>query len=1016
MLSQLTFRYPFRKYQRLIVQQVEAGRGDRKYHIVAPPGSGKTIVGIELIRRFDAPAVVFAPTTTIQQQWQAQVGMFADADVVGPLTSLDPGRLALINIFTYQLISTPGQAQELAQGMARQQWLEELLREGQAADETAANARLVTMRSNNPREYDRELARRYLNVKHALLREGGAEIGHFLHPNACELIERLVEYGVRTVVLDECHHLLDYWAIVLRYLISRIDRPSVVGLTATLPSLEDGDEYENYTSLLGEVDFEVPTPAVVKEGDLAPYRDLAYFTQPSERERAYLHNIQQTFEQAIADVTGGEAFRAWVARSMFANTEGEGAEIAWETALNDPPLLSLAALRFLLSIGYTVPPGLPIPQEANEPPDLEDWLLLLERYVLDRLKVSASDEDHKQLSRLRQTLLPFGITITERGLRQTRSPGDLVLALSESKDEAVVHILVAESAALGEQLRAIVVTDFERMASGVSKGLQGILERDAGSAIRVFRHLASDPRSAHLRPVLATGGALMVGAEHGSEWIEYFNQQLRTQGFDASCDLNEGALPGVAEVVGAGRDWSSRTYVRMVTVALEQGLTRCLVGTRGIFGEGWDSLRVNTLIDLTGVTTSTSVQQLRGRSIRLDPAWPRKVAHNWDVICVAPEFKRGDGDLRRFEQRHVRYWGVVPVSSKRQVAQDTLDMTGRVPPGTDTPLMTQTSAAIVKGVSHVDADLAFDLATRQFQRINFGQYTKHMLGQVGGRGQSYEMWGVGKDYSNFSYTATRLTTNDLKVRTVFTIRDTLKCMLREFVPTFVFCLLVLGYILARGASEGITSGYAPGQLFQILLYVLLGGLALTALLNARAAYKLGRALLLEQRPDAILLDVGRALLAALKKAEMVSKHLQEQSIRVVEQPDDSYMVLLDDASEEDAALFIRAYRQIFEPVRDQRYLILRDDSRLPGVGLAAIWFMLRPWLRRRIDYPPAYHPVPDVLAARKERAEAFAHYWARYVGGGQLVFTRNESGRRILLQAHAQHRPKVSSQAFEVWR
>ncbi|HYP41116.1 MAG TPA: DEAD/DEAH box helicase family protein [Chloroflexia bacterium] len=1012
MLSQLSFRYPFRKYQRLILQQVEAGRGDRKYHIVAPPGSGKTIVGIELIRQFDAPAVVFAPTTTIQQQWQAQVGMFADADVVGPLTSLDPNRLAPINIFTYQLISTPGQAQELAQGMARQQWLEELLRDGQAADEAAANARLVTMRSNNPREYDRELARRYLHVKHALLREGGAEIGHFLHPNARELIERLVEYGVRTVVLDECHHLLDYWAIVLRYLIGRIDRPSVVGLTATLPSLEDGEEYENYTSLLGEVDFEVPTPAVVKEGDLAPYRDLAYFTQPSERERAYLHNIQQTFEQAIADVTGGEAFRAWVARSMFANTEHEGAEIAWETALNEQPLLSLAALRFLLSIGHTIPPGLPIPQEANEPPDLEDWLLLLERYVLDKLKVSANDEDHKQLSMLRRILLPFGITITERGLRQTRSPGDLVLALSESKDEAVAHIVAAESAALGERLRAVVVTDFERMTSGVSKGLQGVLEGDAGSAIRVFRHLASDPRSAHLRPVLATGSALMVGAEHGSEWIEYFNLQLRTQGLNASCDLNEGTLQGVAEVVGAGRDWSSRTYVRMVTAALEEGLTRCLVGTRGIFGEGWDSLRVNTLIDLTGVTTSTSVQQLRGRSIRLDPGWPRKVAHNWDVICVAPEFKRGEGDLRRFEQRHARYWGVVPVSSKRPVLQNALDMTG----GADTPTMPQTSAAIVKGVSHVDADLAFDLATRQFQRINFGQYTNRMLGHVGSRGQSYEMWGVGKDYSNFSYTATRLTTNDLKVRTVFTVRDTLRGMLREFAPTFVFCLLVLGFILARATLEGITSGYAPGQVFQFLLYILLAGLALTALLNARAAYKLGRALLLEQRTDAILLDVGRALLAALKKAEMVSKHLQEHSIRVVEQPDDSYMVLLDDASEEDTALFIRAYRQIFEPVRDQRYLILRDDSRLLGIGLAAIWLMLRPLLRGRMEYPPAYHPVPDVLAARKERAEAFAYYWKRYVGGGQLIFTRNDSGRRILLQARAQRRPKVSSQAFEVWR
>ncbi len=64
----LQFRHPFRKYQRMILEQVAAGQGDHRQHLVAPPGAGKTIVGLELIRRFAAPAVIFAPTTTIQEQ------------------------------------------------------------------------------------------------------------------------------------------------------------------------------------------------------------------------------------------------------------------------------------------------------------------------------------------------------------------------------------------------------------------------------------------------------------------------------------------------------------------------------------------------------------------------------------------------------------------------------------------------------------------------------------------------------------------------------------------------------------------------------------------------------------------------------------------------------------------------------------------------------------------------------------------------------------------------------------
>jgi superfamily II DNA or RNA helicase len=118
-LSSLQFRHPFRKYQRQILDQVETSEAiDSKHHIVAPPGSGKTIVGLELIRRFDEPAVVFAPTATIQQQWCEEVGLFTDGPM-SDLVSREPGRFAPINIYTYQLISAPGESRELLREPAR---------------------------------------------------------------------------------------------------------------------------------------------------------------------------------------------------------------------------------------------------------------------------------------------------------------------------------------------------------------------------------------------------------------------------------------------------------------------------------------------------------------------------------------------------------------------------------------------------------------------------------------------------------------------------------------------------------------------------------------------------------------------------------------------------------------------------------------------------------------------------------------------------------------------------------
>jgi hypothetical protein len=93
-------------------------------------------------------------------------------------------------------------------------------------------------------------------------------------------------------------------------------------------------------------------------------------------------------------------------------------------------------------------------------------------------------------------------------------------------------------------------------------------------------------------------------------------------------------------------------------------------------------------------------------------------------------------------------------------------------------------------------------------------------------------------------------------------------------------------------------------------------------------------------------------------------------------------------------------------VRDQRYLILRNENRLPNRALRYIWILFRPFFRRFEDYPPAYHPVPDVLATRRENAEAFSRYWQRYVGGGTFVYTRTAKAAGCCLAPALRDVPK----------
>lgn len=328
------------------------------------------------------------------------------------------------------------------------------------------------------------------------------------------------------------------------------------------------------------------------------------------------------------------------------------------------------------------------------------------------------------------------------------------------------------------------------------------------------------------------------------------------------------------------------------------------------------------------------------------------------------------------------------------------------------PTLGFTAAAgrIVRGVGHVSPLLAWQLATSPLADIAFDVHTATCLRSIGDRDGSYALWDIGSSYDNFVTRATVLDATDVRIRTVHTLRDTLKALARR-----VGTAASVGAVL--GAYRGLgTGGQAPWPTvaLMVLLGALLGTMVLLAV-NRRDVVALARSLFVEQPPDAILLDIGRALLDGLQQAGLVSVHLQREYVRVTEHGDATYEVTLDDASEEDAATFVDAYRHLFDPLANQRYLIWRTDQRLPSLPLTALWLPLRTLVRSRVGRP-TYHPVPDVLAVNRQRAEAFAAGWARHVGGGKLVYTRTEKGRRLLLEARSQPRRSAKSMAFERWR
>ncbi len=183
------------------------------------------------------------------------------------------------------------------------------------------------------------------------------------------------------------------------------------------------------------------------------------------------------------------------------------------------------------------------------------------------------------------------------------------------------------------------------------------------------------------------------------------------------------------------------------------------------------------------------------------------------------------------------------------------------------------------------------------------------------------------------------------------------------------------------------------------------------------SWLIGRAVqqtFLELPADAILLDLGRALLAALCETGAVSPELDDECVRVVEMPGGSYEVFVADASPEDSFTFSRAYQQMLGPLADARYLIERDSTHpaqpdLPppvATGTQSTPVGGRPQglppRTRRIGHPPraGRKPVPPLAKVRRRRAPDLYPYRRRAAH---------------LAPGQGAEAPAIRQTAFEIW-
>jgi superfamily II DNA or RNA helicase len=966
--SKVAFPGKLRRYQSMALDAFEKARasGRRCAYLVLPPGAGKTLVGLEIARRLGNRCLVLGPNTAIQEQWVKQWRTYQPALVEA---GDSPDLAAPITALTYQAICDLDSHNPL---------LEEQVAEWQAAVEgehpSAADA--------NP-HHRAEAARLRSHARLLIAGSGDHEkLLSILHPNGRALIERIKAAGQFTIVLDECHHLLEMWGYLLRALASELGtNVFLVGLTATPPSEMGVREALLYQELFGRADFEVPTPAVVKEGNLAPYQELAYITSPLQHETAYIADEKTRFEELLTEMTrpdlGTMSFTDWLRTRIFERKTREGVQVAWQRFEADHPELALAGLRYCYANQVELPEGARPGEAQRRPPDADDWVTLIGDYCIGHLRESADPKDIEAWEMIRKSLPSLGYVLSLQGIRSYVSPVDRVLLLSASKGVAAIDILSAESRALGSRLRALLLCDYEVAGSDVVGKLHGVLDAQAGSAALLLRTLLSDQVTAGLDPILVTGQTVACSTATATAlvpWLERESPDLKGRLDVASLFSSVAGTDdwtSVQQIKPATGSWSASLYLPLITRYFEDGATRCLLGTRGLLGEGWDAKSINVLIDLTGVTTTTSVHQMRGRSLRLDPTDAQKVANNWDVICVARDHPKGSADYERLVRKHRNYFAITAAGE------------------------------IESGVGHVD------------QRLSpFGPPAADVVATVNRdvierslqRDRIHALWRIGEPYRN-------LPTETVRVRAQRPLGVSARGLTAgapgEPAPRLVRTRALGG--VGVGAAASLIFLVAGQDLLAIGFGGLLaaGGLGWAAQSIRAQASRLG--------PSSALEDLAAAVAEALATTGLIDSRLTASAVRVVTQPDGYYRCYLQGASLQDSSVFATALDELVAPIQSPRWIIPRYVSAPSQSFFGGLRLLAGRLVSPRLGSTVVYHALPALLGANKARVQAFEAAWNRRVSAGKALFQDDPRAQAIIQLQRGEDLFAVTTQMRTLW-
>lgn len=593
----LSFKGTWRRYQERVLNSSDAYLSDKKIHIVAAPGAGKTTLGIELIRRTQKPCLILSPRIVIREQWLERIkdGFLNERLSPEDILSNDMKNPKLITSITYQTLFC---------GMTRYA--------GMTEEEETENQEAM-------------------------------DFSHF------ELLRTVKEAGIKVICLDECHHLKNEWWKALEDFMKEMGEVTVISLTATPPYDATLVQWERYCNMCGPVDEEITVPELVKENSLCPHQDFVYFNYPTGEEQEKVDFFRQKAAQMMQKLMGDARLKEAVASHKGL----EDVQGYLEKLLENPAYLSSLLIYCQEQNIPYARRWLKILNVKELPPMSEKWMeILLQGFLYDDVSEFVCQEEYRE--ELIRQLKAHGLIERKKVAFFVNQKLEKTLMNSAGKLKSISEICKLEYSSVGNQLRLLILTDYIKKEYARKLGKPNFLPDSLG-VLPIFEMLRRENPDWKLGVLC---GSLIYIPDTALAALKRISCSFGIEKLPSKALLNEnGECLGYSEILLTE---NTHLCTQMITMLFEKGEIEILIGTKSLLGEGWDSPCINALIMASSVGSYVLGNQMRGRAIRASKDNPDKTSNIWHLVCMTDtkESCEVTEDFRTLQRRMMGFLGV----------------------------------------------------------------------------------------------------------------------------------------------------------------------------------------------------------------------------------------------------------------------------------------------------------------------------------------------------------------------